>query len=106
MNTILVGASYFQASFETAPAGTIHFVFLHGCGWPPERRRNPPRLRLTDEWVKGLRRCEILDPWPGAPTHWPPHLAPGSALPSWDLSQGTDQRAPIPADPARAGSGR
>lgn len=90
MNTILVEPSWQEVSFQAARAGDEFVVFLHGLGWPPELRAEPPRLRLLEDCQGPGRftRCEIMGEWPGAPEYWPQHRDPATERPAWDLSGG------------------
>lgn len=64
------GAEY---SFHAAKRNDVRIILLHGLQWPLALRQNPPRVRLLVDGEKGVATpCEILDPWPDAPEHWPP----------------------------------
>ncbi len=104
MSGIVVYPGPKEETFHRAKAGAIRVICLHGCGWPPELRANPPRIRLLEN-ARGIGqpvRCEILDPWPGAPAYWPQYREPGTSRPLWDCSGG----APVTAEAARANSNR
>lgn len=77
MNTILVHAGFWYA-FPHAKAGDVFHLFLHELRWPAQLRSAPPRVRLLEDGHPGFVRCELLDPWPDAPSHYPPEWAPGA----------------------------
>ena len=70
--TITVHQSSFGPTWQDARKGDVWRLLVHGVQYPPELRSRPPRIRLL-EHSKGHRgtRCELLDPFPGAPAVWP-----------------------------------
>jgi hypothetical protein len=92
VNTILVlpstwwfGSTYWvngasQSTPQTHPVkkGDVLRLHLHELKYSAELRAKPPRIRLLETPRHGrLCLCEILDPWPNAPSHWPERLPPG-----------------------------
>lgn len=57
------------------PAGSIVQPILHDVFLPRALRDNPPRCKLLAD-ARGYNNeyieCELIDPWPDAPSHWPP----------------------------------
>lgn len=78
--TIHIHPAPWSRSFQQAKKGDVFFVELDGLRWPLELRQRPPRVRLLEDG-KGRPAavlCELLDPWPNAPAHYPPEWAPGA----------------------------
>lgn len=63
-------------AFCEARKGDVWILFIHGLNYPPERRANPPRVRLLEDAKLGHTEAELLDEWPEAPEYWPPESAP------------------------------
>jgi hypothetical protein len=69
MKTLTYYPTWQEAAFGAAKKGDVFHVELNTLNWSAELRNNPPRIRLLED-AKGSNhpvKCEILDPWPGAP---------------------------------------
>lgn len=80
MPTIRVHPIHTSYSFQNAKKGEVFTIELDGLRWPLELRQRPPRVRLLEDGKRCSAPvlCEILDPWPNAPSYYPPEWAPGA----------------------------
>ncbi len=71
---ILVSQRSRGDAWQGTKKGDVWHLFIHGAQYPSALRSAPPRVRLLEDCKGGLNptRCELLDPWPGAPGEWPP----------------------------------
>lgn len=83
-----------HGAFGDARKGDVWTLVIHELKYPLEVRQKPPRIRLLEDSHVGFVRCELLDPWPGAPEYWPPETAPGAKPPVLSTT-------PVPAPPAQ-----